>query len=115
MDLGLDAQQRLLPRRPASRTGKVRQDLVEALAERAPTEIIALPPIVGAELELTVGVNVKRILSAPTEWRSLPDDFCFLTVLPASLGTEFRIGLFNCVNLFGRKVRRIDDHLAIPS
>src|SRR3989442_12305696 len=54
LDLGLDAQQRLLPRRSASGTGKVRQHLVEALAERAPTRIIALPPIVGPRVGRTV-------------------------------------------------------------
>ena len=76
--------------------------------EGATAEIVALPPVTGAELELPIGIDVELMAPACTEFCALTQRLCSVPILPGTLSTEFRIGLFDGANVFRWKLISVD-------
>jgi hypothetical protein len=85
--------------RAPGRTRELGQKLIESLPEGALTKIVALPSIVGAKLELPVGIDVELVISPSAKLLALIDPFLFAPVLPHSFGTKLLVRLFNGSNL----------------
>ena len=70
--------------------------------ERPMAEVIALSAVLGAELELSVGIDVKSIVDTSAELHPLAHRFGDESICLGALDSEFWNGLFNGCNIILR-------------